>query len=300
MNLLVVLHELLVEQSVTRAAHKLSMSQSAVSHALSKLRLMLDDDLFIQERRGIRPTAKALELRDDLEKALHHANAVLNPGDGWSAVTMKRTFRIAISDYGTYLLLSPLLARVRQEAPSVDLFFSSADHHLIASHLMSGNIHFGCCIMDSVYKDLCVSPLFQEKLVCIAGKKSRLAKQSTLSLKEYLDSPHMVVASLTNAYSDVDAALSKKGHKRRVAAVIPHFVVAAKSIENTDMILTLPYRLAAAMPELAETPLLTPPVEAGTYTYGLVWHPRSREDKGHSWLRDIFNEVAEEAARQAE
>lgn len=298
LNLLVVLRELFIEQSVTRAAHKLSMSQSAVSHALARLRLILGDELFIQERRGIRPTAKVLELQDDLNKALHHASAVLNPAEGWEALSMKRTFRIAISDYGTYLLLSPLLARIRREAPNVDLFFSSADHHLIASHLVSGTIHFGCCITDSVYKDLCITPLFQDRLVCIVGKKSKLAGQTEISLKEYLASPQMVISSMAEAHSEIDAVLAKKKLTRRVATVIPHFVVAAKAVEQTDMILTLPHRLAAAMPELAKADFLELPVESGAYTYSLVWHPRCQEDKGHSWLRDVFSEVSESVARQ--
>lgn len=300
LNLLVVLQELLVEQSVTRAAKKLAMSQSAVSHALSKLRFILDDELFVQERRGIRPTAKALELRDNLEKALYHANEVLNPEERWEAFSMKRTFRIAISDYGTYLLLAPLLARIREEAPNVDLFFSSADHHLIASHLVSGNIHFGCCVTDSVYKDLCVTPLFRDRLVCIVGRKNTLAGHSEISLREYLSSPHMAISSMAEAHSEIDATLGKKRLTRRVVTAIPHFTVAAKAVWQTDMILTLPYRIAAAMPELKNEILVELPVELGDYAYGLVWHPRSQEDKGHYWLRKVFSEVGEEVAALSE
>lgn len=211
---------------------------------------------------------------------------------------MKRTFRIAISDYGTYLMLAPLLARIREEAPNVDLFFSSADHHLIATQLLSGNIHFGCCVTDSVYKDLCVTPLFQDRLVCIVGQKNRLAGQSEISLKEYLASPHMAISSMAEAHSEIDAILSKKRLARRIVTVIPHFVVAAKAVRKTDMILTLPYRIAAAMPEL-DNMLVELPVKLGEYAYGLVWHPRSQEDKGHYWFRKIFSEVGEEVASTA-
>lgn len=300
LNLLVVLRELLLENSVTRAAEKLAMSQSAVSHALSRLRAILGDELFVQGRRGIKPTAKALELQDSLEQALHLASQVFNGSEHWEPSSMNRTFRIAIADYGTYLLLSPLLARIRQEAPRVDMVFSPADHHLIASQLANGSIHFGCCVADSVYRDFRVTHLFQERLVCLVGKKSNLSGVGQLSMKAYLSLPHMVVSSLSDTYSEVDTALAKKGLKRRVAAVIPHYVVAAKAVVDTDMILTLPYRLAISLPDCAGLDFLEPPLGSGTFAYGLIWHPRSEEDKGHMWLREIFTQVAEEVARRTE
>ncbi len=300
LNLLVVLRELLLEQSVTRAAEKLAMSQSAVSHALSRLRLLLGDELFVQGRRGIKPTTKALELQDSLEQALCLASRVFNGTEQWEPSSMKRTFRIAIADYGNYLLLSPLLARIRREAPMVDMVFSPADHHLIASQLANGSIHFGCCVADSVYREFKVTHLFQEKLVCLAGKRNNLAGTKRLSLKTYLSLPHMVVSSLSDTYTEVDTLLAKKGLKRRVAAVIPHYVVAAKAVVDTDMILTLPYRLAVALPDCAELDLMEPPLGSGTFAYGLIWHPRSEEDKGHMWLRDIFAQVADDVARSTE
>lgn len=159
LNLLVVFRELLLEQNVTRAAEKLAMSQSAVSHALAKLRDILEDELFVQGRRGITPTTKALELQNNLELALHHANQVFNGSDHWEVSSMNRTFRIAIADYGTYLLASPLLARIRQEAPGVDVVFTPSEHHLIAAQLTNGSIHCGCCVVDSAYKDFRVTHL---------------------------------------------------------------------------------------------------------------------------------------------
>ena len=213
---------------------------------------------------------------------------------------MKRTFRIAIADYGTYLLLSPLLARIRQEAPKVDMVFSPANHHLIASQLANGSIHCGCCVADSVYRDFRITHLFQEKLVCLAGKKNNLSGTKRLSLKTYLSLPHMVVSSLSDTYAEVDTLLAKKGLKRRVAAVIPHYVVAAKAVRDTDMILTLPYRLAVTLPDCAQLDLMEPPLDSRTFAYGLIWHPRSEEDKGHKWLREIFAQVAGEVAEGTE
>lgn len=298
LNLLVVLRELLLEQSVTRAAEKLAMSQSAVSHALSRLRDILDDELFVQGRRGITPTAKALELQSSLEQALHHASNVFSGSDHWDATSMSRTFRIAIADYGTYLLAPPLLARIRKEAPGVDVVFSPSEHHLIAAQLTNGSIHCGCCVIDSAYNDFRSTHLFQERLVCLIGKENKLSHENKLSMKAYAAMPHMVVSPVSGTYSEVDTFLAKKGLKRRVAAVIPHYVVAARAVVNTDMVLTLPYRLARSLPDCSELALIEPPFGPGTFEYSLIWHPRSENDKGHAWLRDIFAQVSNYVARE--
>ena len=132
------------------------------------------------------------------------------------------------------------------------------------------------------------------------GRENTLAGHSKISLKEYLSSPHMAISSMAEAHSEIDAALGKKRLTRRIVTSIPHFAVAAKVVWQTDMILTLPYRIAAAMPELENEKLVELPVDLGEYAYGLVWHPRSQEDKGHCWLRKVFNEVGEEVAALSE
>lgn len=294
LNLLVVLRELLIERSVTRAAEKLAMSQSAVSHALARLRDILEDALFIQTKTGIKPTAKALELQEDLEKALYHANEVLNGFSSWEPASMKRTFRIAMSDYGAYLLLPALLARIQKVAPGVDLICSPSEHQQIALQLSDRSIHLGCCVADSVYKDLCVTPLFTDRLICLVDRDSKLAATSQISLKAYASSPHMVVSSSGIAHSAVDTFLAKKGLHRRVAVVLPHYTVASKAVVGTDMILTLPCKLAHSLPERSQLRFFEPPVPPEAFTYSMVWHPRSQEDSGHLWLRKMMAELGEE------
>ena len=293
LNLLVVLHELLVEGSVTRTAKKLAMSQSAVSHSLARLRDLIGDALFIQTKTGIKPTTKALELREPLEKTLHHANIVVNGVDAWEPATMKRTFRIALSDYGAYLLLPILLAKITKEAPEVDLICTQSEHQQIAIQLADRSIDFGCCIADTMYKNLCVTPLFTENLVCLVRKGSAFDGVKKLTLKSYVSLPHMAVSSTGNAYSEIDTILAQKGLCRRVILVSPHYTVAARVALESDMFLTLPYNLAARLPEREHFHFLTPPIPTKDFTYSMIWHPRSQDDAGHRWLREAISSLGE-------
>ncbi len=291
LNLLVILHELLIERSVSRAAKKLSMSQPAVSHALAQLRRLLNDELFLQVRRGIQPTAKALELQASLERALYTVKEVINGPEVWEPASIKRTFHMAISDYGAYLFLPLLLPLVRQNAPGVEIICSLAEHHAISRQVTNGSIHMGFCIPDSAYENLCTVPLYTDRFICLAGPQSDLADKGRLTLEEYLALPHMIVSTSEHSYTDVDILLSQQGLQRHIAAVIPHYAVAARAMVDTDMILTLPYRLARALPDYSKLSCFPSPVAGEGFSYSLIWHPRSQDDAGHTWLRNLIVKV---------
>lgn len=296
--MLVILHELMIERSVSRTAKKLAMSQPAVSHALAQLREILDDELFIRARHGIKPTAKALELQEPLERALYNANEVINGPERWEPSSMKRTFHLAISDYGAYLFLPQLLSRVRRDAPGVNFMCSLAEHHNISRQVTNGSIHVGFCIPDSAYENLCTTSLYMDRFICLAGSKSKLAGRSKLTLKEYLALPHMIVSTSEQNYTDVDIILSQKGLQRRIAAVIPHYAVAASAMADTDMILTLPYRLVRSLPDYSQFYSFDPPIAGEEFSYSLIWHPRSQDDTRHMWLRNLIVQVGEVIAQE--
>ena len=287
LNLLVVFHELLLEGSVSRAANKLGISQPAVSHALARLRDLLEDPLFTQTKTGIRPTVRALALRPDLEKALYYANAVIREKEEWTPAAIHRTFHLAVSDYGTALFLPHMLSKIRETAPNVDLICLPAEHGNIAAQLESGTIHMGFCIADTVYRDLCSVPLLTDSLVCLVSRNAIPGTPSRLTLDQYLERPHVVVSSSGTQHSEVDARLAKKGLHRRIGVCLPHYAVAAKAMADTDMVLTLPSRLARSLPERSSFHILAPPLPAQDYTYSAIWHPRSQEDMGLLWLRDV-------------
>ena len=293
LNLLVVLHELLLERNVTRAATKLAMSQSAVSHSLAKLREMFNDELFVTSRYGIKPTARAIEMLSELEEILQQTGRLLN-GNKYEISTMRRTFRIAISDYGSYLFLPSLLERIRSQASGVELVLFQSDHHLIAEQLESNTIHMGFCIADAVYQELQTTHLYHERLVCVAGKKAEIKEQRQLTVETYLSLLHIVVSGLKDGYSEIDSLLHQKGHKKTVAAVVPQCPVAAHAVIDSNMILTLPYRLAVSLPELRKLNIYELPFETGLYSYSIIWHSRSKADPGHQWLIEQFIEVAKQ------
>ncbi|WP_321414177.1 LysR family transcriptional regulator [uncultured Desulfobacter sp.] len=290
LNLLVVLHTLLIEGSVSRAGETLGMSQPAVSHALARLREALDDPLFTQTKTGIRPTTRALALQPDLDKALMYAEAVIRGGGEWSPADMQRTFHLAVSDYGAALFLPRMLNDLRQAAPRTDLACIPADHRNIAVQLEAGTIDMGFCIVDTAYQSFCSVPLLTDRFVCLVSRASMpLASgpATKLPLDQYLERPHMVVATSGTPYSEIDAELAKKGLRRRICARLPHYAVAARAVVDTDMVLTLPLSLVMALPERSLFHILDPPLRIREFTYSAIWHPRSEGDRGLSWLREL-------------
>lgn len=296
LNLLVVLHTLLIEGSVSRTGETLGMSQPAVSHALARLREVLGDPLFTQTKAGIRPTTRALALQPDLDKALMYAKVVIRGGGEWSPADMQRTFHLAVSDYGAALFLPRMLNDLRQTAPRTDLVCIPADHRNIAVQLGAGTIDMGFCIVDTAYQGFCSVPLLTDRFVCLVSRASMPSASGPetpghpapkLPLEQYLERPHMVVSTSGTPYSEIDAELAKMGLRRRICARLPHYAVAARAVVDTDIVLTLPLRLVMALPERSFFHIFDPPLRIREFTYSAIWHPRSEGDRGLSWLREL-------------
>jgi DNA-binding transcriptional LysR family regulator len=139
LNLLVILDALLSEQHVTRAAERLHLSQPAVSHALARLRDLLGDPLLVRAGAGLVPTSRAMELMAPLTEALAQVQSLLAP-NAFDPATTRRTFRLAMSDYGAAIVLPGLIRTLRSEAPGIDLQISHASREGMLDGILNGDI----------------------------------------------------------------------------------------------------------------------------------------------------------------
>ncbi len=283
LNLLVILEALLAERHLSRAAKRLHMSQPAVSHALGRLRQLLDDPLLLRGKGGFRPTSRALELARPLAEALQSVRCVLG-GAGFDAASAQRAFRLAMSDYGAALVLPALLCRLRAQAPGIDLVISSASRPAMLAGLQDGELDLALGVFAQLPEQLHSEVLFEETFSCALDPAS-LAAGEQLSLATYLARPHVLVASTDGGMAaEVDAALAKLGRTRRIAVRLPHWTVAPELLKGTDLILTVAQRALQGC-EQPGVMVQAPPFAIAPFSFELVRHHRTDGDAGIAWLR---------------
>lgn len=281
LNLLVVLEALLSEHHVSRAAIRLNKSQPAVSHALARLRHLLDDPLLVRRPGGLEPTARAVEIAPALAEALDRMRHLLAP-TGFDATTERRTFRLAMSDYGATVILPALLPLMRSQAPRVDLVVSQASREVMVSQVVDGEIDLAFGVFPNLDPSVRSHRLFDEHFACLADAAS-LGGRLTMDLAGYLERPHAVVDLRSDRLGEIDKALAELGHKRRLCLIIPHWSVAPRLIIGTDLVLTVASRILPASG--GGLCVFAPPFEIPDFQFTQIWHKRRDGDPAHQWLR---------------
>lgn len=283
LNLLVVLDALLAERHVSRAALRLNRSQPAVSHALARLRHLLDDPLLVRHGGRLEPTARALEIAPQLADALDRMRRMLEPS-GFDPATERRVFRLAMSDYGAAVILPRLLPLLRKEAPNVDLSLSQASREVMVAQVLDGEIDIAFGVFPDLDRSLRAARLFTESFACLADAGS-LGGETSMDMAAYLARPHALVALRADRENEIDNALSALHHRRRICLAIPHWGVAPSLIVGTDLVLTVARRILPPDPARAGVTVFDPPFDIPPFAFEQVWHPRRDRDPGHRWLR---------------
>lgn len=288
LNLLVVLRALLSERHVTRAAARVGLSQSATSHALSRLRELLADPLLVRSGRVLSLTPRALRLLPTLERALGELEMVVSGESRFDPSTARRTFSIGMADYLQALILGPLLRRLATRAPGVDLAVVVFPNQ--QELIESGELDLALTVTGREKRSLRYEVLFEEQFVCMVRKGHPQIKKRP-SLEKYLAERHVVVAPSGTPGSMVDDALAARGLERRVALRVTNFLIAPLVVSETDFISTMPARLAHRLTKNYPLRLVPPPVELPRFGYCMSWHPRLDQDDAQRWLRQFVAAV---------
>jgi len=287
LNLLVILDALLSEQHVTRAAERLHLSQPAVSHALARLRDVLGDPLLVRAGSTLVPTARALELVAPLAEALAQVQSLLAPNT-FDPATARRTFRVAMSDYGAAIILPGLIRTLRREAPGIDLQISHASREGMLEGVLNGDIDLAAGVFPEMPNELRSSVLFEERYVCLLDRR-RLPADGVLDLPTYLSRPHVLLEMRGSGTPEIERALTALRERRRVAISLPHWSVAPQVISGTDLILTVSSRSVREIDQ-QELIVLPPPFEIAPFTFVLAWHKRRGGDQALNWLNRRIEE----------
>lgn len=292
LNLLVVLDAVLAERHVTRAALRLNKTQPAVSQAMARLRALLDDPLLVRRAGGLEPTVRAQALAAPLGEALALLAGLLRD-EVFSPETLRREFRVSMSDYSAEVLLPGLARRLAQSAPDAALRLVSLGREAATGALRSGEIDLAI----GVYPDLAGddafrrSHLFNDDFACLVDEGEGLPA----TLEDYLSRPHVAVAASPEDRGEVDAALKALGQSRRVTVTLPHWSVAPRTLRGTNLILTAARRSLEARLEEGMA-IVPPPIELAGISLVQVWHARRDHDHALRWLRDELEAEAEGAS----
>jgi DNA-binding transcriptional LysR family regulator len=296
LNLLVVLDVLLAERSVTRAAKRLGLSQSAVSNALARLREALDDQLLVRAANAMVPTSRALALQREVRDALDRLGHAIGDGASFEPKTAQRTFVIAATDYVQFVLLGALMERVRKRAPGVSLHIVSPGKDFPWTGLEGGAVDLLLAgdRAGAVPRNLHRRWLFRDHLVCIVRTGHRYAT-GALTLERYLELDHLEALPI-GAIGFADEILASLGHARRIVLTVPHFLIAPFVVMETDCCFTLAHRIARPLTELLPIKRLPVPFGVHGVRIGAYWHDRADRDPAHRWLRRLVTETSAEVA----
>lgn len=290
LNLFVAFDALLTDRSVTKAAKRVGITQSAMSNSLRQLRELLGDPLFLRSSHGIVPTPRANELAAPIREALRLLERAITP-QVFDPSDSTRTFVLIVSDYVEFVLLSQLIAQLSKHAPGVRIQTLPWGLHAVPEDLAQGKADLMIGFYDKVPTHHREMPLFEERYACIV-RKGHPAVRDKLPLRTYVSLKHVMVSQSAGATSGIDRELGKLGHSREVVLRVSHFLNVPPLVATTDFVAALSRRVAEPFAKMLPLRIFEPPLKLRTSQIGMVWHNSLHDDPAHRWLREMIAEVS--------
>ena len=292
LNLLVVFNQLMRTRSVSTTAVELAMTPSAVSHALGRLRVALKDELLVRGPDGSQPTQRALDLHAHLGDALQTIEWAMADQMRFHPARSTRTFRLHLSDYIGALLLPALCARLRDEAPGVQL--EVRRHFVTPERLDPGELQVRVSGAE-LLADYQRQRLLEDEYVVVM-RADHPASAAPLDAEAYAALSHVKVSPVALGTSAIDDALARRRLKRNTVATVANWFEVAGIVARTDLVAAIPRPLAAierGLGALVERPM---PLDEVRFVVEQCWHAGKESDPGHAWLRQHVGAVFAERA----
>jgi DNA-binding transcriptional LysR family regulator len=285
LNLLVVLHHLLIEKKVTRVAQLLAMSQPAVSSALGRLRLHLNDPLFVRTQAGMEPTPYALALAQPVSVALNVLREALNVRATFDPLTDHRDFVLALSDVGEMYFLPRLVEAFRKQAPFVTLQVERATDTNLREEMEAGRIDLAIGLLPHLQTGFFQQGLFRQRYVGLMRRGHPLAKKGQWNSHTFYAAEHVQIVAAGTGHGKVNLELGQGTQQRQCRLVVPHFVALGDVLMRSNLIATVPERFADCIVKPYSLVKKDLPVTVAQSSIHQFWHQRLHRDPGHQWLR---------------
>ncbi|WP_312998654.1 LysR family transcriptional regulator [Achromobacter animicus] len=290
LNLLVVFNELHKHGRVSAAAESLGISQPGVSNALSRLRKLLGDELFLRTSRGMVPTPYAESLAQPIADALAALQGTLNARVAFDPARSERSFVIGVNDVGETYFLPRLMRALDQVAPGVTIRTVRTTSIDVRDEMERGRMDLAMGFLPGLKGGFFQRRLFRQPYVCIFRQGHPLAR-SGLSARQFRAAEHVAIVSEGTGHGVVDEVIARAGIRRRLRLTVPHFMAVGPVLQATDMIAVVPQRFAdcACGPfGLAAAPC---PVKIPESVINVFWHARNHREAANQWLRQVVVDV---------
>ncbi|NUZ08022.1 LysR substrate-binding domain-containing protein [Piscinibacter koreensis] len=318
LNLLKVFDAVYEDRNLVTAGRRLNLTQSAVSHALARLRELVRDPLFVRTGKGMVPTGRATAMAPELRDALRRIESTLGI-EPFAPERSSRRFVIAANDHVTVVIVAPLARRLQAEAPGVDLVIRPSTRLDLAEQMDVGRIDLAIGIFSQVPPRLSSRTLVTQG-EAIVMRQGHPAADRTCTLADLVKYPLVTISVGGQEEGAVDGFILERGLARqsemfdrhaldeaigtgnrrpRVRITVPHSLAIPALLSDSDMLAIVPMSLAHALTRTRELVMRASPYPAPMAVTQAVWHRRNDQDTGHQWLRDRIAEAADGAQQSA-
>lgn len=290
LNLLVAFDALMAERSVTRAARRVGLGQPALSHALSRLRDLFGDKLFVRTAGTMQPTTRALELAPAVARVLADIRETVLADRTFKPDEAEVTFRVGTSDHFELAVLPRVLTALRSSAPKAQVIVRSIDRDGSAMMLESGAIELALGYFPGPPGSLHTETLFHEEFVCLFDAKA-CKLSAPIKLKAYLELPHIVMSVRGELSGSAETVLAREGAKRFIFMATPHFLAIPYLLHGFRAVAAVPRRLAEHCREVIGLTVSPLPIQLDGFDVSMRWHARTETDPAHRWFRELVRDV---------
>lgn len=290
LNLLVVFQEVFRERQISAAARRLNLSQSAVSNALARLRRTFNDELFVRTASGMQPTPLAEQLSEPIAAALANVSMALNRPERFDPSASGRQFTIAMTDVAEIYFMPPLIEHCQAVAPQIRLATVRPGGVDLKAGMETGRIDVAIGAFEKVSTALYQRRLFRQPYVSMFRAGHPLGEGAP-TLKSFLAAQHILVASIESPYDRINAILEKAGVRAENRYRVPHFTSVPYIVASTDLVVTVPQKLAERAAAPFNLSYLRPPLRLPMLQTNIFWHRRYHDDEGNQWLRGLIGSL---------
>jgi DNA-binding transcriptional LysR family regulator len=299
LHLIRVLHTVLTERSVSRAAIRLGMHQPAVSAALKRLRDLSGDPLLVRSGSGMVPTDAALRMVEPSASILRAAEVLFTDARGFEPRTATSTFRVAASDYLDPLFLPQLMAQIKAQAPlchvEIHPLTADSDYH---AHLGQGTVDVVIGNWLTAPDDLHMGRLFGDEVVCLVAKDHPAVRRKW-DLAGWLEAEHIApTPTHPGAKGVIDEHLDALRLQRNITARCPHFGLIPAMVASSLLVMTTGRQFCERYVDQLPLKILECPVDFPRLMYYQLWHERTHSSSSAKWLRERVKAVAASLRRE--
>jgi DNA-binding transcriptional LysR family regulator len=286
LNLLIVFDMLMRERNLTRAGRRIGLSQPATSHALARLRQMLNDELFIRTPEGMQPTARAQKMAEPVRNALLTLNNTLKP-EAFEPANAERDFTIAVNNHAARAIVPALIRAVAEAAPGVTLDIRPIGRADLADQLDSGGIDVAIGpLIDGGERFRCVR-VTDDDYVAVLARDHDAAMEAELSAELVAEIPHVAITSSGDDTSFIDDALERRGLVRKIATRVP-FLSLVLVLVDANLLAVVPRRVAVDLTRICPLVVKELPFPSPRTALSMIWHRQVDNHAAHRWLRDMI------------